>query len=100
MLKKGDKTNFPKKGDTVHCWYTGKLQDGTVFDTNVQTGEAGCAEPGVLLQTQRGKQLGPSSSRGGPGPAPEARLVLSPHCRAGPAPAALRFSMRGGRVVF
>ncbi|KAK2539059.1 Fkbp3 [Columba guinea] len=37
ILKKGDKTNFPKKGDTVHCWYTGKLQDGTVFDTNVQT---------------------------------------------------------------
>ncbi|NXA49473.1 FKBP3 isomerase, partial [Nothocercus julius] len=37
VLKKGDKTNFPKKGDTVHCWYTGKLQDGTVFDTNVQT---------------------------------------------------------------
>ncbi|KFO99654.1 Peptidyl-prolyl cis-trans isomerase FKBP3, partial [Calypte anna] len=38
ILKKGDKTNFPKKGDTVHCWYTGKLQDGTVFDTNIQTG--------------------------------------------------------------
>ncbi|NXW88121.1 FKBP3 isomerase, partial [Alopecoenas beccarii] len=37
ILKKGDKTNFPKKGDTVHCWYTGKLEDGTVFDTNVQT---------------------------------------------------------------
>ncbi|XP_075782245.1 peptidyl-prolyl cis-trans isomerase FKBP3 [Pelodiscus sinensis] len=37
VLKKGDKTNFPKKGDVVHCWYTGKLQDGTVFDTNIQT---------------------------------------------------------------
>ncbi|XP_065259586.1 peptidyl-prolyl cis-trans isomerase FKBP3 [Emys orbicularis] len=37
ILKKGDKTNFPKKGDVVHCWYTGKLQDGTVFDTNIQT---------------------------------------------------------------
>ncbi|XP_067410810.1 peptidyl-prolyl cis-trans isomerase FKBP3 [Emydura macquarii macquarii] len=37
VLKKGDKTNFPKKGDIVHCWYTGKLQDGTVFDTNIQT---------------------------------------------------------------
>uniref|UniRef100_A0A8C0LY97 peptidylprolyl isomerase n=1 Tax=Canis lupus familiaris TaxID=9615 RepID=A0A8C0LY97_CANLF len=34
---KGDKTNFPKKGDVVHCWYTGTLQDGTVFDTNIQT---------------------------------------------------------------
>ncbi|KAL8168582.1 UNVERIFIED_CONTAM: FK506-binding protein 2B [Gekko kuhli] len=38
ILKKGDKVNFPKKGDVVHCWYTGKLQDGTVFDTNIQTG--------------------------------------------------------------
>ncbi|XP_026526666.1 peptidyl-prolyl cis-trans isomerase FKBP3 isoform X1 [Notechis scutatus] len=37
ILKKGDKTNFPKKGDIVHCWYTGKLQDGTVFDTNIQS---------------------------------------------------------------
>uniref|UniRef100_A0A2K5ZMA8 peptidylprolyl isomerase n=1 Tax=Mandrillus leucophaeus TaxID=9568 RepID=A0A2K5ZMA8_MANLE len=37
VLKKGDKTNFPKKGDVVHCWYTGTLQDGTVFDTNIQT---------------------------------------------------------------
>lgn len=37
ILKKGDKINFPKKGDVVHCWYTGKLQDGTVFDSNIQT---------------------------------------------------------------
>ncbi|KAG7316550.1 hypothetical protein KOW79_020091 [Hemibagrus wyckioides] len=35
VLKKGDKTNFPKKGDTVSCWYTGTLEDGTVFDTNI-----------------------------------------------------------------
>ncbi|XP_037101194.1 peptidyl-prolyl cis-trans isomerase FKBP3 [Syngnathus acus] len=34
-LKKGDKTNFPKKGNTVSCWYTGTLEDGTVFDTNI-----------------------------------------------------------------
>ncbi|CAO2593198.1 Peptidyl-prolyl cis-trans isomerase FKBP3, partial [Lemmus lemmus] len=26
-----------KKGDIVHCWYTGTLLDGTVFDTNIQT---------------------------------------------------------------
>lgn len=38
VLKKGDKTNFPKKGDTVSCWYTGSLEDGTVFDTNIATG--------------------------------------------------------------
>ncbi|XP_066550660.1 peptidyl-prolyl cis-trans isomerase FKBP3 [Amia ocellicauda] len=35
VLKKGDKASFPKKGDTVSCWYTGTLEDGTVFDTNV-----------------------------------------------------------------
>ncbi|KAM9840611.1 peptidyl-prolyl cis-trans isomerase FKBP3 [Aulostomus maculatus] len=35
VLKKGDKVNFPKKGDTVSCWYTGTLEDGTVFDTNI-----------------------------------------------------------------
>ncbi|CAD7684523.1 unnamed protein product [Nyctereutes procyonoides] len=33
----GDKTNFPEKGDVVHCWHTGALQDGAVFDTNIQT---------------------------------------------------------------
>lgn len=38
VLKKGDKTNFPKKGDTVSCWYTGTLEDGTVFDTNIPSG--------------------------------------------------------------
>ncbi|CAH2328841.1 peptidyl-prolyl cis-trans isomerase FKBP3 [Pelobates cultripes] len=37
ILKKGDKVNVPKKGDTVHCWYTGTLEDGTVFDSNIQT---------------------------------------------------------------
>uniref|UniRef100_A0A3P8UQ90 peptidylprolyl isomerase n=1 Tax=Cynoglossus semilaevis TaxID=244447 RepID=A0A3P8UQ90_CYNSE len=39
VLKKGDKTNIPKKGDTVSCWYTGTLEDGTVFDTNIPTGK-------------------------------------------------------------
>lgn len=58
MLKKGDKTNFPKKGDTVHCWYTGKLQDGTVFDTNVQTGEAGRAERWGFAPDTEGKAAG------------------------------------------
>ena len=38
ILKKGDKINIPRKGDTVAVWYTGRLQDGTVFDTNVVTG--------------------------------------------------------------
>uniref|UniRef100_A0A8C2QI74 peptidylprolyl isomerase n=1 Tax=Cricetulus griseus TaxID=10029 RepID=A0A8C2QI74_CRIGR len=37
ILKKGGNTNFPKKGNIVHCWCTGTLPDGTVFDTNIQT---------------------------------------------------------------
>ncbi|KAI9229448.1 MAG: FK506-binding protein 3 [Piptocephalis tieghemiana] len=32
-LRKGDKTNFPKKGDTVAVWYTGSLSNGKVFDS-------------------------------------------------------------------
>ncbi|XP_039258302.1 peptidyl-prolyl cis-trans isomerase FKBP3-like [Styela clava] len=36
VLKKGDKTNFPKPGDKVKCYYVGKLEDGTVFDSLTQ----------------------------------------------------------------
>ncbi|ORX83418.1 hypothetical protein BCR32DRAFT_201805 [Anaeromyces robustus] len=35
ILSKGDKMNFPKRGDTVKCFYTGSLPDGKVFDTNI-----------------------------------------------------------------
>ncbi|CAM9830926.1 peptidyl-prolyl cis-trans isomerase FKBP3 isoform X1 [Lampetra fluviatilis] len=37
VLKRGDKVTVPRKGDTVSCWYTGTLVDGTVFDTNITT---------------------------------------------------------------
>ena len=40
ILKKGDKTNFPKKGDVVSCFYTGKLPNGDVFDSNVASGNS------------------------------------------------------------
>eukprot|EP00742_Colponemidia_sp_Colp-10_P002805 GILJ01002999.1.p1 GENE.GILJ01002999.1~~GILJ01002999.1.p1 ORF type:complete len:233 (-),score=46.36 GILJ01002999.1:28-690(-) len=33
-MKKGDKTNFPKKGDFVKIEYHGFLEDGTEFDTS------------------------------------------------------------------
>eukprot|EP00914_Ancora_sagittata_P026996 GHVO01052955.1.p1 GENE.GHVO01052955.1~~GHVO01052955.1.p1 ORF type:complete len:223 (+),score=46.30 GHVO01052955.1:113-781(+) len=34
LIKGGNKVNFPRKGDVVSCFYTGKLADGTVFDQN------------------------------------------------------------------
>ncbi|EDO33567.1 predicted protein [Nematostella vectensis] len=34
ILKEGDKVSYPDKGDMVSCLYVGKLEDGTVFDTN------------------------------------------------------------------
>nr|XP_026690136.1 peptidyl-prolyl cis-trans isomerase FKBP3 [Ciona intestinalis] len=33
VIKKGDKVNFPKRGDKVSCYYVGKLENGTVFDS-------------------------------------------------------------------
>lgn len=40
ILKHGDKTTFASKGDRVSCFYTGKLENGVVFDSNV-SGAAG-----------------------------------------------------------
>ena len=37
-LHKGDITNFPKVGDTVTIQYTGKLTNGTVFDSSLNKG--------------------------------------------------------------
>ncbi|KTF90753.1 hypothetical protein cypCar_00037140 [Cyprinus carpio] len=51
ILKKGDKTNFPKKGDTVSCWYTGTLEDGTVFDSNIPASETHWDE-GLLVMSK------------------------------------------------
>jgi len=39
ILKVGDKTRFPQKGDEVECYYTGKLDNGKVFDSNMEAAD-------------------------------------------------------------
>jgi len=36
IVKKGKTHMTPEKGSVVSVWYTGKLEDGTVFDSNVE----------------------------------------------------------------
>ena len=40
VLKMGDRSTYPMKGDTVECFYTGKLDSGKIFDTNVEDSES------------------------------------------------------------
>ncbi|KAF9576413.1 FK506-binding protein 2B [Mortierella alpina] len=37
VLKKGEKSGYPRKGSNVAVFYTGFFEDGTVFDTNDNT---------------------------------------------------------------
>jgi len=38
VVKMGDRLTYPTKGDAVECYYTGCLDSGKVFDTNVEDG--------------------------------------------------------------
>jgi len=42
IIKNGDKTRFPQKGDAVECYYSGKLEhNGKVFDSNMELDKHG-----------------------------------------------------------
>ncbi|KAK6521965.1 FK506-binding protein 1A [Arthrobotrys megalospora] len=43
----GDGVNFPKPGDTVTMHYTGKLTNGTKFDSSVDRGEPFVTKIGI-----------------------------------------------------
>jgi len=38
VVKMGDRVNYAKKGDDVSCFYTGRLENGKVFDSNMEEG--------------------------------------------------------------
>jgi FKBP-type peptidyl-prolyl cis-trans isomerase len=39
VVEAGGGTRKPKHGEVVHCHYTGRLEDGTVFDSSVSRGK-------------------------------------------------------------
>lgn len=60
-MKKGNKIDFPKKGDTVKVYYKGSLENGTVFDTNIHPVRKGKIQPlafkvgkGLVIRGVRG----------------------------------------------
>jgi len=56
-IKPGDQSTFAKKGETVEIYYTGKLDDGTTFDTNAPAGAAKgkAAEPAKGAKDEKDK---------------------------------------------
>ncbi|XP_067935683.1 peptidyl-prolyl cis-trans isomerase FKBP3-like [Watersipora subatra] len=45
IQKKGNKINYPQKGDTVKVYYKGSLENGKVFDTNIHAQRRGKIQP-------------------------------------------------------
>lgn len=57
VMKLGDKTSFPQKGDMVECFYSGKLENGKVFDTNIDDAKKGKAANPLKFKVGTGKVI-------------------------------------------
>lgn len=57
IIKTGDKTTYPQKGEDVECYYTGKLADGKVFDTNVEDPKKGKKNNPLRFKLGAGKVI-------------------------------------------
>lgn len=57
ILKNGNKSSFPKKGDEVECYYVGKLVDGKVFDSNATDAKRGKKNPPLKFKVGVGKVI-------------------------------------------
>ncbi|KAG0236011.1 FK506-binding protein 2B [Actinomortierella wolfii] len=97
VLKKGDKSGFPRKGSNVGVFYTGYLEDGTVFDTNdntkkknnplrfkVGTGRVIAGWDDAILSMSRGEKarivIEPEFAYGKKG-VPDAKVPIPPNAR-------------------
>ena len=47
IIKAGDGTNYPKKGDKVSMHYTGTLENGKKFDSSIDRGQPFSVQIGV-----------------------------------------------------
>ncbi|KAK6540079.1 FK506 binding protein proline rotamase rapamycin-binding protein [Orbilia ellipsospora] len=72
VLKEGDKTTFPQKGDTVSIHYTGTLTNGKKFDSSVDRGVPFNTQIGIGRVIKGWDEAVPQMSVG-----EKARLVIS-----------------------
>ncbi|KAG0371267.1 FK506 binding protein 3, 25kDa [Gamsiella multidivaricata] len=97
VLKKGDKSGYPRKGSNVGVFYTGYFEDGTVFDTNdntkkknnplrfrVGTGRVIAGWDEAMLSMSRGEKakitIEPEHAYGKKG-VPDAKVPIPPNSR-------------------
>ncbi|KAJ6264245.1 peptidyl-prolyl cis-trans isomerase [Drechslerella dactyloides] len=73
VTKEGDGTHFPKKGDTVTMHYTGRLTDGSKFDSSVDRNDPFVTKIGVGMVIKGWDEGVPQMSLG-----EKAKLTITP----------------------